>query len=121
MSRTIRISIEGRKFEASLNSNQTVDDLLKMLPLELTLQRYAGHEYFGKLPQKPSVKGVEMTSYAHAAGIYYYDGWAAFTVLYGDADITPYKVVHLGDLDDEVILFLKNSDALVAAKVEVVD
>jgi hypothetical protein len=46
-----------------------------MLPLTLKLQRYAGHEYYGTLAQKPGINAVPMTSDAHAGGIYYFNGW----------------------------------------------
>ena len=121
MSKSIELTINGKAFKATLNSNQTVDDLLNMLPLELSLQRYAAHEYYGKLPQKPSVRGVPMTSMAHAGGIYYYDGWTAFTVLYGDASIAPYEVVHIGDVEPGVIDFLQKSGILVNAKIKFTD
>ncbi|MDP4201703.1 MAG: cyclophilin-like fold protein [Bacteroidota bacterium] len=121
MSKSIRLTIDGKEFSVSLKDNQTVNDILKMLPLELTLQRYAEHEYYGKLPQKPSIKGVLMTSSACAGGIYYYDGWSAFTVLYGDAYIAPYEVVHIGDVEPTVIEFLKNSDTHVSAKIEIIN
>lgn len=92
---------------------------LNMLPMELALQRYAGHEYYGLLPQKPSIKGVPMTSDAHAGGIYYYDGWSAFTVLFGDAHIAPFEVVHIGDVNENVISPLVEAGATVDAKIEV--
>jgi len=119
MSKSIKLTIEGKEFIASLNDNQTVNDILKMLPIELTLQRYAGHEYFSKLPQKPNIKDVPMTSKAHAGGIYYYDGWTAFTVLYGDAYIAPYEVVHIGDVQPEIIAHLANLENMVTAKIEI--
>ncbi|WP_141500017.1 cyclophilin-like fold protein [Paenibacillus luteus] len=45
MGKSLKLTLDGREFTAVLNENLTVDDLLNMLPLELTLQRYAGHEY----------------------------------------------------------------------------
>jgi len=113
-----QITIDGKEYTAILYDNCTVEDILNMLPLELTLQRYAGHEYYSSLPQKPSIKGVPMTSDAHAGGIYYYDGWNAFTLLFGDAHIAPYKVVHIGDMNEDVTMQLGASAAIVKAKIE---
>ena len=118
MDKSIKLTIDGREFIGTLNDNQTVSDIIKMLPLNLELQRYAGHEYYGKLPSKPSIKGVTMTSKAHAGGIYYYDGWSAFTVLFGDANIAPYEVVHIGDVQDQIIPFLAHSDYQLTAIIE---
>lgn len=77
MGKSIKLTLDGKEYTATLNSNRTVEDILNMLPMELTLQRYAGHEYYSSLPNKPSIQGVPMTSDAHAGGIYYYDGWSA--------------------------------------------
>ena len=61
-----------------------------------------------------------MTSDAHAGGIYYYDGWSAFTILFGDAHIAPYEVVHLGDVNEnvDVIVLLASAGTTVKAKIE---
>ena len=119
MSNSMKLTLNGIEYAVQLNDNHTVNDLMKMLPLELTLQRYAGHEYYGILSQKPTIRGVVMTSDAHAGGIYYYDGWGAFSVLYGDAHIAPYEVVHIGDVNDNVISQLVGAEATVAAKLEI--
>lgn len=120
MNKTIKITIDGNAFTAKLNINRTVEDFLRLLPLELQLQRYAGHEYYGKLPRKLSIKDVPVTSSAHAGGIYYYEGWSAFTLLYGDAEIAPFKVEHLGDMEQEVINFLQKSNTLITAQIEAI-
>ena len=119
MSKSIKLTIDGKEYTVALKDNRTVDDILNMLPLELTLQRYAGHEYYCSLPQKPSIKGVPMTSDAHAGGIYYYDGWSAFTVLYGGANITPFEVVHIGDVNEDIITPLAAAENTVQAKIEI--
>ncbi len=120
MGKSIKLTLDGKAYTATLNDNRTVEDVLQMLPLELTIQRYAEHEYYASLPQKPSITGVPMTSYAHAGGIYYYDGWSAFTILFGDAHIAPYEVVHLGDVNEnvDVIVLLASAGTTVKAKIE---
>ena len=119
MGKSIKLTLDVKEYTATLNDNRTAKDILNMLPMELTLQRYAGHEYYSSLPQKPSIKGVLMTSDAHAGGIYYYDGWSAFTVLFGDAYIAPFEVVHIGDVNEEVISQLAVAGATVQAKIEI--
>jgi hypothetical protein len=119
MEKSIKLTLHGKEYTATLNNNRTVEDILNMLPMELTLQRYAGHEYYGLLPEKPSIMGVSMTSDAHAGGIYYYDGWGAFTVLFGDAHIAPFEVVHVGDVNEDVISQLVAAEDTVETKIEV--
>lgn len=117
--KSIKLTLDGKEYTATLNDNRTVEDILNMVPMKLTLQRYDGHEYYSSLPKKPSIKGVPMTSEAHAGGIYYYDGWSAFTVLFGDAHIAPFEVVHIGDVNEDVISQLAVAGANVEAKIEV--
>ncbi|MDD9793487.1 cyclophilin-like fold protein [Priestia megaterium] len=119
MRKSIKLTLDGKEYTARLNDNRTVEDILNMVPMKLTLQRYDGHEYYSSLPKKPSIKGVPMTSDAHAGGIYYYDGWNAFTVLFGDAHIAPFEVVHIGDVNEDVISQLAAAGANVEAKIEV--
>ena len=120
MGKSIKLTLDGKEYTATLNDNRTVEDIINMLPMELTLKRYADHEYYSSLPQKPSTKGVPMTSDAHAGGIYYYDGWSAFTVLYGDAHIAPFEVVHIGDVNEDIISPLVAASATIEAKIEII-
>ena len=122
MEKQMRLIINGKEFTVTLNDNLTVDELKTMLPLDLILQNYEGHEYYGSLPKHISQRGVKMTSTAHSQGIYYYDGWKAFTVLYGGAQIDPFKVVHIGDVNEDVATFLRESQAdTVSARIEMMD
>lgn len=121
MGKSIKLTLDGKEYTATLNDNRTVEDILNMLPMELTLKRYAGHEYYSPLHEKPSINGAPMTSDAHAGGIYYYDGWSAFTVLYGDAHITPFEVVHIGEVSKDVITQLAIAGDTVEARIEVIE
>ncbi|WP_455615019.1 cyclophilin-like fold protein [Eisenbergiella sp.] len=115
----MKLILEGKSYTVKLNENKTVRDILDMLPLSLNLQRRGGHEYFNALPEKPELTGAPMTSNVHAKGIYYYDGWTAFTVLFRGSDISPFRVVHIGDVvEDEVIEHLERSGETILAEVE---
>lgn len=119
MGKSIKLTLDGKEYTVTLNDNRTAEEILNMLPMELTLQRYADHEYYSSLPKKPSIKGVPMTSDAHAGGIYYYDGWSAFTVLFGDAHIAPFEVVHIGDVNEDVISPLTSAGVTIVAEIEI--
>ena len=45
MKKSIKLVIDKKECTATLNDNETVKDILSMLPMELTLH-YAGQEYF---------------------------------------------------------------------------
>lgn len=61
---------------------------------------------------------MPMTSNANAKGIYYYDGWTAFTVLFGSANIAPFRVIHIGDVvENEIIEHLEKARENILAEV----
>jgi hypothetical protein len=117
MDNNINITIGDKTFKGTLNNNKCVDDIKGMFPLPLHLQHYANHEYYAKLPDRPSNEGVETTSIAHAGGIYYFDGWNAFTIVYKDAQIAPYKVIHVGNVGKDLVRELMNSPDLIHAMI----
>lgn len=119
MGMLIRLTIDGKEFTATFNDNRTAEDITDMMPMELTLQRFNDHEYYSTLPKKPSVKGAATTSDAHAGGIYYYEGWNAFTILFNDAHIAPFRVVHVGDVNEDIIAPLAAAGATVEAKMDI--
>ena len=45
--------------------------------------------------------GTEVAS--QAGHVYYWDGWNAFVINYIDSDISPYKVVHIGEIKDKSV------------------
>ncbi len=119
MDKSIQIKTNNKTYTAMLNDNCCVDDILNMLPMELELNRYAGHEYYSSLPEKPTIKGVAMTSDAHAGGLYYFNGWNAFTIVFENAHIDPYKVVHVGDVEKELIAYLASAGETVIARITI--
>lgn len=86
----MNITINGAVYEIELDKNVTTEDILKNLPLNLTLTRYDEHEYYSELPFTP-VFAQERTSNIKAAHVYYWDGWNAFVINFEDMDISPYK------------------------------
>lgn len=116
---TMKVIINDKSYEVELFDSVTKNEIINMLPLELTLQRYAGHEYYSELPTKPTMD-ENTTSNIFAGHIYYWDGWNAFVINYEDYDITPYKVVHIGEIKDKSIVdYLRKADKNVKIKLEV--
>lgn len=110
---TMKIKINDTEYNVILQKNKTVDDLLKMLPLNLEMQRYAGHEYYASLEKTPYNDSDYGTSYIKANGVYYWDGWNAFVINYEDSDITPYKPVYIGNIDGDISQLLKTTDNVI--------
>ena len=115
----MKIIIDDKEYEVELFDSITKDEILSQRPLDLTLSRYAGHEYYAELPSKPTMDS-NTTSNILAGHIYYWDGWNAFVINYEDYDISPYKVVHIGEIKDKSIIeYLENADNEINVKLEV--
>lgn len=113
----MKISINGTAYEVELEQNDTVKDIVKHMPLKLDMVRFAGHEFYSKLHFTP-VLAKERTSEIKAGHVYYWDGWNAFVINYIDSNITPYQVVHIGEIKDKSICKLL-TDALNNIQIEV--
>lgn len=96
---TMKLVIGKTEYEVKLDLNTTTTDIVSHLPLELHMERYAEHEYYAELPFTP-VFHEERTSQIQAGHVYYWDGWNAFVINYIDWDISPYQVVHIGEITD---------------------
>ncbi len=114
----MNIIIADREYETILLPGITEREIENMLPLDLQLERYAEHEYSGPLPSKP-IMDRNVTSKVEAGHIYYWDGWNAFVINYKDLDISPYKVVHIGEVKDKSIIeFLNNTNKTINIRLE---
>lgn len=96
---SMNIMMDGTVYEVKLDDNKTTRDIVENMPLELSMVRYAGHEYYSELPFTPEFDS-NRTSNIKAGHVYYWDGWNAFVINYEDYDISPYKVVHIGEITD---------------------
>ena len=114
---SMKVIINNKEYEVILDENDTTKDILANMPLELTLQRYAGHEYYSSLSFTPKFD-TNRTSNIKAGHIYYWDGWNAFVINFEDYDIDPYKVVHIGEIkDSSIIELLENGEENISVKI----
>ena len=107
----ISLKIGDDNFSVEAEDNITAQEIFKNIPLNLKMTRYAGHEYYSELSFRPNFES-EKTSHIKAGHLYYWDGWNAFVINYEDCDISPYKVVHIGSVDEaeKVCDLLRNAD-----------
>ena len=96
------IRLNEIEYEVTLDQNETVKDIVSNMPLNLDVVRYAGHEFYSELPFTPTFD-KDRTSEIKAGHVYYWDGWNAFVINYIDSDISPYKVVHIGEVKDKSV------------------
>ena len=116
--KAMKLTLNAQEYNVTLNDNSTIDDILKLLPMTLEMQRYAGHEYYASLSETPTIEGVTKTSDIKAGGIYYWDGWNAFVINFEDINIAPYKVVHVGDINGNIVSELDKSGDTITVNVQ---
>ena len=115
----ISLKINGENFSVEVQDNITAQEIFKNVPLALTMTRYAGHEYYSELPFTPSFDS-EKTSSLKAGCLYYWDGWNSFVINYEDCDISPYKSVHIGSVDEaeKICAILRSAGGKISITVE---
>ena len=119
MSKKFRFTIDGKVYHANMVDNPLVEQIAKMCPFEADYKRYTEHEYYTNLPKQASQEGCELTTMAHKNQVFYFHGWNAFTILFGDCNTSPFQVVHLGDMIEDVIPQLQNAGKTVHILCEV--
>ena len=119
MSKKFKFTIDGKVYHANMIDNPLVEQIAKMCPFEADYKRYTEHEYYTNLPEKTSQDGCKLTTMAHKNQVFYFHGWNAFTILFGDCNTSPFQVVHLGDMVEDVIPQLQNAGKTVHILCEV--
>lgn len=84
----IQIDIEGSKqpIWVTLTPSQASQDLMKQLPLSLTLKDYAATEKIATLPQKLSTQGATKGYAGQSGDLTYYAPWGNLAFFYQDSD-----------------------------------
>ena len=103
-----KFTIKGKVFHAYIVENDITNEIKKHLPFEATYHRYTEHEYYTRLPFKTSDKNCKKEFDAHKNEVWYFGGWNAFTILFGDCNTYPFEVVKLGELKEDVVSALKD-------------
>jgi hypothetical protein len=113
-----KITINKKDFSAKLADSEPVRQLAEQLPAERDFKRSGNHEFFCRLGTGLDVSGQTGTSDIHKNGIYFFDGWKALSFVYKDMNISPYKVVWLGDFSEDVCRTLEESDGRISVRME---
>ena len=78
----IRIVLESAVLTASVIDSVTARDFLRLLPLSLTLEDYAGTEKISNLPVKLTTTGAPPGTAAALGDIAYYSPWGNLAIFY---------------------------------------
>ncbi len=113
MTRKIKLTVNGTVFQAVLKDNALAENIAEMCPFSVDFTRSGDHEYYAALPGKPPVNGCTATTSGHRNGLYYFEDWNAFSIVFKDCDAAPYQIYHVGDFDKELFTLLEKSDGSV--------
>ena len=104
-----RFTIGDRVFHAEMVDNDIVREVARHLPLEASYSRYAEHEYYTRLPFPTTDGNCKKEFDARKNEVWYFAGWNAFTILFGDCNTAPFEVVRLGEMEEDIASFLCNA------------
>lgn len=115
-----KITIRQKDFTAKLADSEMVRQLAEQLPAEVDFERSGNHEFYCRLAAGLNIAGEIGTSDIHSNGIYYFEGWKALSFVYKNMNISPYKVIWLGDFTDDVCQTLEKSDGRISVRMEAI-
>lgn len=96
----IRIVAEGAVLTATLDDNPTARDFATLLPLQITLEDYAGTEKIGYPPRRLSTAEAPAGTTPSAGDVAYYSPWGNLALFH-----KPFRysegLVRLGTLDGD--------------------
>ena len=76
----IKFTLGNTVMTATLNDSKTSQDFLALLPLNLTLEDYAGIEKISYLPKKLSIQGTPAASDFIPGDVAYYAPWGNLAI-----------------------------------------
>ncbi|MGA5192649.1 cyclophilin-like fold protein [Streptomyces exfoliatus] len=95
----IRVTLDGRPVEATLNDSLAARDFAKLLPLALDLTDFHGIERVADLPRKLDTDGAPEPTAAKIGDIAYYAPWGNLALFYKDGPSASADLLILGHLD----------------------
>lgn len=120
MADRLKITVDGEVYHATLLDIPLSNQILSICPFEADYQRSGSHEYYTMLPKKVSQNGCVGTTKVEKNRLYYFEGWNALSIVFADTNIEPYKVVYLGDIEEDMLpqMQAKGSRIHVVAEVD---
>ncbi|MGW5640918.1 cyclophilin-like fold protein, partial [Streptomyces sp. NPDC003832] len=95
----IRVTLDGRPVEATLNNSPAARDFAALLPLTLDLEDFHGIERVADLPRKLDTHGAPAPVAAQVGDIAYYVPWGNLALFYQDGPTPSADLLVLGHLD----------------------
>ncbi|MGC4945698.1 cyclophilin-like fold protein [Streptomyces sp. DT224] len=95
----IRVTLDGRPVEATLNDSPAARDFAELLPLALDLTDFHGIERVADLPRKLDTVDAPEPAAARTGDIAYYAPWGNLALFHQDGPAASADLLILGHLD----------------------
>ncbi|MFI1760386.1 cyclophilin-like fold protein [Streptomyces sp. NPDC020571] len=95
----IRVTLDGRPVDATLNGSPAARDLAELLPLTLDLEDFHQTERIADLPRRLDTSGAPEPTAAKAGDLAYYAPWGNLALFYRDGPSANADLLILGHLD----------------------
>ncbi|MFF7279109.1 cyclophilin-like fold protein [Streptomyces griseorubiginosus] len=95
----IRVTIDGRPVDATLNDSPAARDFADLLPLTLDLEDFHQTERIADLPRRLTTSGAPDPAVPRAGDLAYYAPWGNLALYYRDGDSASADLLILGHLD----------------------
>ena len=116
----IQITIDERRFDATLSESAAARDLVAQLPVRIEMMDHGEVEKTGPLPSPLSLDGQPDGADPDAGDLGYYAPGNNLVLYYGDQSYFP-GIVILGQLDGDAAKRISELDGPVTATVEAHD
>lgn len=103
-----KLTVDGNEYHVNMLDYDLVNQIAEMFPFEDNFKRFHGHQYFTKLPSQANDEGCPLTDKLHSNKLYYHQKWNAIFITYADEEVQNYKIVHIGDFEEDVSEYLEN-------------
>jgi hypothetical protein len=95
----IRVTIDGRPVDATLNDSPAARDLASLLPLTLNLEDFHGTERIADPPRKLTTEGAPEPAAAKVGDIAYFAPWGNLALFYKNGPAASTDLLILGHID----------------------
>ncbi|WUO58048.1 cyclophilin-like fold protein [Streptomyces sp. NBC_00280] len=95
----IRVTIDGRPVDATLNDSPAARDFAGLLPLTLDLEDFHQTERIADLPRRLTTSGAPDPAVPRVGDLAYYAPWGNLALYYRDGDSASADLLILGHID----------------------
>ncbi|MEU0342400.1 cyclophilin-like fold protein [Streptomyces bobili] len=95
----IRVTLDGRPVDATLNDSPAARDFAELLPLTLDLEDFHQTERIADLPRRLTTSGAPEPAAPKPGDLTYYAPWGNLALFYRDGDSANADLLILGHID----------------------